>query len=206
MVGRSSTPYFHRSLELQGLFWGLESSNMIKKRKLVVQEASNLQWRDVGFARNRSPFLGHLMTGRILREPVKRNPAMAAEVGTGNDEARFFEGWPSGIPLGNAKLADAVSFTRALGERFSRFVACYLVKPKEGIRPGIDAPAHQGPRISAVLVTVFPLAYFVLMMFIAPDLFRPFDTARKDGVAGRISPVFCGNRVGSTIIQSVDAD
>jgi len=55
---------------------------------------------------------------------------------------------------------------------------------------------------------VFPLAYFVLMMFIAPDLFRPLIDTSLGRMALLVGLVlyFVGIGWVVTIIQSVDAD
>ena len=108
------------------------------------------------------------------------------------------------------ELADAVTFYKSVGgSRSLDLLRATLLNLKEGISS--RHMMHQqtkGPRVSAVLVTVFPLAYFVLMMFIAPDLFRPLIDTSLGRLALLVGLVlyFVGIGWVVTIIQSVDAD
>ncbi|MGI6514825.1 MAG: type II secretion system F family protein [Syntrophomonadales bacterium] len=216
MAGSFFDPVFSPVLGIAGAFLGPRIvSNMIKKRKLVkFREALEPAMEGMlGSLAIGSPLSRALDDGaEFCAEPVKSEfRRMAAEVGTGNDEALVFRGLAERYPCWETQeLADAVSFYKSVGgSRSLDLLRATLLNLKEGISSRHMMHQHtKGPRISAVLVTVFPLAYFFLMMFMAPDLFRPLIDTSLGRMALLVGLVlyFVGIGWVVTIIQSVDAD
>jgi Flp pilus assembly protein TadB len=216
MAGSFFDPVFSPVLGIAGAFLGPRIvSNMIKKRKLVkFREALEPAMEGMlGSLAIGSPLSRALDDGaEFCAEPVKSEfRRMAAEVGTGNDEALVFRGLAERYPCWETQeLADAVSFYKSVGgARSLDLLRSTLLNLKEGMTSRHSM--HQqtkGPRVSAVLVTVFPLAYFFLMMFMAPDLFRPLVDTSLGRMALLVGLVlyFVGIGWVVTIIQSVDAD
>jgi Flp pilus assembly protein TadB len=216
MAGSFFDPIFSPILGIAGGFLGPRIlSNTIKKRKLTKFRES-LEPAMEGM-------LGSLSIGSSLSralddgaefcvEPVKSEfRRLAAEIGTGSDEAVVFRGLAARYPCWETQeLADAVTFYRSVGgSRSLDLLRSTLLNLKEGIASRFSMHQHtKGPRVSAVLVTIFPLAYFILMMFMAPDLFRPLiDTSLgRTALLIGLGVYFVGIGWVVSIIQSVDAD
>lgn len=216
LAGSFFDPIFSPVLGIVGAFLGPRIvSNMIKKRKLVkFREALEPAMEGMlGSLAIGSPLSRALDDGaEFCTEPVKTEfRRLAAEIGTGNDEAMVFRGLAERYPCWETQeLADAMSFYKSVGgARSLDLLRSTLLNLKEGMTSRHSM--HQqtkGPRVSAVLVTVFPLAYFFLMMFMAPDLFRPLVDTSLGRMALLVGLVlyFVGIGWVVTIIQSVDAD
>jgi Flp pilus assembly protein TadB len=155
------------------------ASGMVRTRKLALfrQEMEPAMEGMLGSLSVGSSLTRSINDGaEFCREPVRSEfLRLAAEISTGTDEAQAFKGLSERYPCWETiELWEAIAFYKSVGgSRSLELLRSTLLNLKEGMSSRYLIKQHtKGPKLSAVLVTVLPLIYIVLMTFIAPDLFR----------------------------------
>lgn len=116
-------------------------------------------------------------SSRNSPEPVRTEFArLAAEITVGVPEEDAFHRLAGRIPcLETRELRDAISLYKNVGgARALDLLRAVLINLREGMNA--EFQVHQqtkGAKTSAIIIALVPVAYFAVMLLIAPDLFGP---------------------------------
>lgn len=110
-------------------------------------------------------------------EPVKTEFArVATEIAVGVPEEEAFKNLAKRIPCSETEeLQDAIGLYKNVGgSRALDLLRAVLINLREGMNADYQVRQQtKGAKTSAVIVALIPVAYFSVMLMIAPDLFGP---------------------------------
>lgn len=113
-------------------------------------------------------------------EPVKTEFArVSAEIAVGIPEEEAFKNLAERIPcLETEEMRDAIGLYKNVGgSKALDLLRAVLTNLREGMNADFQVRQQtKGAKTSAIIVALIPVAYFSLMLMIAPDLFGPLIT------------------------------
>lgn len=208
-------PFFALPVALGAFFLGPRAVNLYLARRRIKRFRETVEFGlDTMLA---ALSVGGMSMERALREAARDAPEpirtefarLAEEVAKGTPEIEAFRRLAQRVPCPETEeLCDAVElYSRVGGPKSLDLLRVVLTNLRDGITMRYQTHQHtKGAKTSAVMVTLIPVGYLALMLFLAPDLFGPLVNTEAGRTVAFVALLIFGFGVWLvfTILRSIE--